>query len=234
MKIIDKNTDFYDYWQDVYRDTSLTFDRRDSFVLTKDNLFSSLGGRNKYKFLLLQAGNTFWLFLLEVTKKYEWNQILDCDIELLHTWKNYNKSSVLLQLDVVLFPNYLYKYFFHKNKLCRLSKSSILDMTDKLINAINTNDYDVYNNLNYHRIYIGDHLYRDSRSKHKVVEKHIPLLKASGLSQFIDSFEMYLAIEEYLSSQKTASERTESVGITDREKIENHGFDTKTSFRGQQ
>ncbi len=31
MRIIDKNTDFYDCCQNMYRDNSLTFDRTDSF-----------------------------------------------------------------------------------------------------------------------------------------------------------------------------------------------------------
>jgi len=31
--------------------------------------------------------------------------------------------------------------------------------------------------------------------------------------------------------EKTASERRESIGLTDIEKIENHGFDKKVSFR---
>ena len=42
MRIIDKNTDFYDYWQNVYKDDTFTFDRRDSFLLTKEILCSNL------------------------------------------------------------------------------------------------------------------------------------------------------------------------------------------------
>ena len=62
--------------------------------------------------------------------------------------------------------------------------------------------------------------------------KHIPLLKASGLSQFLMPLEVYLSLEEHFSHEKTSNERTTSVDITDKEKIENHGFDVKTSFRG--
>ena len=36
MRIIDKNADYYDFWQGVYRDDSITFDRTDSFALTKE------------------------------------------------------------------------------------------------------------------------------------------------------------------------------------------------------
>ena len=64
-------------------------------------------------------------------------------------------------------------------------------------------------------------------------EKHIPLLKASGLAEFLDAHEVYLAFEEYFSLEKTESERREPIGTTDIDKIESHGFDKKTSFRGK-
>ena len=65
------------------------------------------------------------------------------------------------------------------------------------------------------------------------VEKHIPLLKSCGLASRINPLDIYLAFEEYFSQEKTASERSESVGLTDKERIENHGYDVKTSFRGK-
>jgi hypothetical protein len=45
--------------------------------------------------------------------------------------------------------------------------------------------------------------------------------------------DIYNAFEEYFSLERTSTERTESVGLTDKEKITNHGFDTKISFRGK-
>ena len=76
MKIIDKNTDFYDYYQNIYIDNTFTFDRTDSFVLTKDMMCQYLNiakhwywrYQNQY-FLILQICNTFWLFLITVTKE---------------------------------------------------------------------------------------------------------------------------------------------------------------------
>ena len=73
MRIIDKNTDFYDYCQNMYRDNSLTFDRTDSFILSKDDLCGNLYV-NKYtkegdfEYLLLQVCNVFWLFLVTINK----------------------------------------------------------------------------------------------------------------------------------------------------------------------
>ena len=64
-------------------------------------------------------------------------------------------------------------------------------------------------------------------------EKHISLLKSCGLASCIEPLDIYLAFEEYFSTEKTAAERTESAGLTDKERIENHGFDLKESFRGK-
>lgn len=86
----------------------------------------------------------------------------------------------------------------------------------------------------------GEYIVLDSINKHvyrkdggEEIEKHIPLLKASGINQVVDQLDIYLAFEEYFSLEKTASECTESVGLTNDEKVENHGFDLKTSFRGK-
>ena len=61
----------------------------------------------------------------------------------------------------------------------------------------------------------------------------IPLLKACGIANLIDADTMYYAIDEYFSLMKTASETTTAEGTTNKDKIVNHGFDTKTSFRGK-
>lgn len=60
LRIIDKNTDFYDYIQGIYRDDTVVFDRTDSFILSKDMVCSKL--HRAPEFLLLQVCNTFWLF----------------------------------------------------------------------------------------------------------------------------------------------------------------------------
>ncbi len=65
------------------------------------------------------------------------------------------------------------------------------------------------------------------------VEKHIPLLKACGIAKCVDPLEVFLSFEEYFSLEKSSAERTASVGLTNLEKIGNHGFDLKTSFRGR-
>ena len=87
MRIIDKNTDFYDYLQGIYQDNSITFDRTDSFVLTKDMVSmrlrrGNLREKQDYNFILLQICNTFWLFLLKIIATNDYDNVTDYDMEL--------------------------------------------------------------------------------------------------------------------------------------------------------
>ena len=43
----------------------------------------------------------------------------------------------------------------------------------------------------------------------------------------------YPDFEEYFALEKSSTERREPLGTTDIDKIESHGFDKKTSFRGK-
>jgi hypothetical protein len=55
----------------------------------------------------------------------------------------------------------------------------------------------------------------------------------SGIVNCVDAHQIYLAFEEYFALEKSSTERREPLGTTDIDKIESHGFDKKTSFRGK-
>jgi len=65
-------------------------------------------------------------------------------------------------------------------------------------------------------------------------EPAIPILSELGFAGCINPLDIYLAFEEYFSMEKTVNERSESIGLTNDEKVENHGFNLKDSFRGKQ
>ena len=240
MRIVDKNTDFYDYLQDVYRDDTLTFDRTDSFLLTKEmfceylrrfdnfnNRFYKRTTLHDYNFALLQICNTFWLFLIETTKVTKNGDPSEYTIELLKSWKNYSRNRELIKLDIISFNWSLY-YYLSKEKHWRAKKDNIIQSVDKLVSSIDNNDYKVHNSINKCVFSKGSAFNKNER-----YEKHIPLLKACGIGSCVNPLDVFLAFEEYFSLEKTSSERRESIGLTDKEKIENHGFDTKISFRGK-
>ena len=231
MRIIGKETDFYDYLQNVYPDNSITFDRTDSFILTKEiicrYIYDYKDNQNPYRFILLQVCNTFWLFLLEITTfaddSVDSSQPTNYNIELLAEWKNYDKSRSLIKLDLINFDYDISWMLRRKMFGSGYDKELIFKRLPILIQGVDTNNIKIRKNLNKHIIYCGN----------SQTEKHIPLLKACGIGNCIDALTVYSAIEEYFSLEKSAQERTTSIGITDNEKIENHGFDTKISFRGK-
>lgn len=240
MKIIDKNSDFYDYVQYINPDDTFTFDRSDSYELTKDILCEHiwLHGRyqfgNKprektipYKFLLMQIGSTFWLFLLCITKVNDVRtRAADYNIELLKSWKNYDKPRQLIKLSLISFSWKFHieeklGWFFGDYKY-----EAIIKSLDTLIKAIDTNDYAVDQVIDSHTIYIG-------MNPPRTEERHIPLLKSCGIAAVVNPEDIYNAFDEYFSLEKTASERIDAEGTTNNDKIINHGFDTKISFRGR-
>lgn len=225
LRIIDKNTDFYDYIQGIYRDDTVVFDRTDSFILSKDMVCSKL--HRAPEFLLLQVCNTFWLFFVEVTKRNDYGFTSDYAIDYLGGWKNYTAKRELIKMNTISFRGLGFGVLTSYSKTERrfvYDKDKVISSTAKIIDAIKTNNYRIEHRLDVGRVIAGDGSW---------YEKHIPILKECGIVKYINPQDIYLAFEEYFLAEKTASERTESVGITDKEKIENHGFDTKTSFRGK-
>ena len=236
MRIIDKNTDFYDFYQGIYRDDTITFDRTDSFLLTKELMCKYLlnqpmwffEDKFRYSFILLQVCNAFWLFLFEITEWKESNgfkSVSDYTVELITKWKNYNKSRILISLDIIRF-NWSVDIVFRRRRFPRdeYEKKKFFEKADVLIQAVDTGNYEVQYSIDSYKIYRGG----------QEEEKHIPLLKACGVANCVDPLEIYLAFEEYFSLEKSSRERTESNGLTDKDRISNHGFDVKTSFRGKQ
>ena len=227
MRIIDKQTDYYDYLQDDGDD--LVFDRRGSRSLSKEEIRQTIGIMwNSYHhvphiFLVLQCGATYWLFSVEgKIGRTDWREnyherVEDYDIELLSTWKDYNHPLELLSLKAIDF-NESWKYEFynkkwHRRKLERtLSKERLREISSILRDAVINREYEVY---------------RDYSTKGYL------LLKSSGIPNLVGPEKIYNAIDEHFSLNKTAAESTVAEGTTNNDKIKNHGFDVKTSFRGK-
>lgn len=221
MRIIDKQHDFYDYLQDP-TDT-IVFDRRGSFILTKEMILNKVVDRytanlryyvryvhDPKKYLILQCGATYWHICLTLSDDNN-----DYTLELVNKWKNYNKPRVLIEL-------YTYQFNYLRIPLKDLSNKSTEPFTkgyfdkDKVIS---------------HNVKITD----NNNAKHGCIKEiqTIPILTACGIADIVDPVDIFTAIEEHFSLLKTEAERTEPLGASNDDKITMHGFDTKTSFRGK-
>ena len=223
MRIIDKQHDFYDYLQDPT--DRIVFDRRGSFLLTRKIFcegFRYLRYHNdsRYRFVLLQCGVTYWLFLVTITARGLFDEVVDYDLELLKTWKNYDGSNELIKLNVVSFGISMWNYRTRDMDLERI-KNRVNDLQA----AIDQGDYRVEHNLGCYR------KITDFKGASKIEIQNLPILKACGIADLVDPVSVFCAIEEHFSMKKTASETTEAKGTTDEDKVVMHGFDVKTSFR---
>ena len=223
MRIIDKQHDFYDYLQDPT--DSIVFDRRGSFLLTKELFCEGIQyqryfGNSKYRFVLLQCGVEYWLFLITITAKDWDDKPVDYDMNLLQNWKNYDGTNELIKLSVVSFDISMWDFMFRDIDLEK-AKARANDLKEE----VNHGNYRVEYNLGCH-VKITN--YKGSFIKEM---QEIPILKACGLSGLIHPVSIFCAIEEHFSMEKTALETTEARGVTDKDKVVMHGFDVRSSFR---
>ena len=243
MKIIGKNPDFYDYVSYMYNDETLTFDRTDSYMYTKDNLKELLKpiehwGKIKidkdyrdYNFLLLTIGATKWLIrveILETIQDHGFTKVKDFKMDVLRSWKDYehfNTDTPLMTLKRISF-GWEVENLLAKNGWAwkhGLDHDKITEKADMLVSHINVNDFKT----------VPDWVQIQTSKDNSGKITDVPILRDSGLAGILDPIEVYNAIEEYFSLNKTLTERADAIGTTDKDKIVNHGFDVKQSFRGK-
>lgn len=204
MQILDKNKDFYDFYQNIYIDKTYIFDRRKSVYFHKEDwndiFFNS---ERNYIYYVLQVGYSRYLYKITyLGVSTGWIIHLDnYKVELVKYWKNYDNLAdfefgIAEELESYGYKNYHPSY----------EKQSI----DSLYNTELKKAYLYFSRLK---------------------GRSYPILYESGIASCTDSHQLYMDIEEWLSAQKERELRTESKDITDKQKIVNHGFDARESFR---
>lgn len=238
MRIIDRQNDYYDYLQD-YEDT-LVFDRRGSFLLSEEifcrklSTTSPVYNNSRYHFMLMQCGVTYWFFLVHFNVPEHHILVSDYSLQLIGTWKNYNKPRHIIRLLLIEFKD-TWKYGLRdwvKGKGADIIPDRVINKFSDLKSAINHGEFTAIEVISRNLKIVGS---QDTCTLASYTSEYsdIPLLKASRIPEFISAEDMYHAIDEYFSLEKTASEKVEAEGTTNKDKIINHGFDTKTSFRGK-
>lgn len=208
MRIIDKNKDFYDYFQ-VY-DDDIVFDRRGSYILTNQDICDLWCAYDKNfddKYLLLQVGYSYWLILakiIEFGKNNGWKVCTDYSLELVEHWKDYNHFDSLHFGAVD--KHFSAEYLFSKK----------WDWKSNLIDEIKRGNYE------YKKDFTVNTYSKINDIKLVFCKTKIPSVVMAN--------DLYNAFDEYFSHLK---DDVKVDNMTDIEKVESHGFDKKTSFRGK-
>lgn len=209
MRIIDKNKDFYDYLQ-CY-DDDVVFDRRGSYILTNQDICDLWCGFHEDfsdKYLLLQVGYSYWLMIAKCKSTAvsitNAPQCVDYSLELVDYWKDYNHFDSLHFGAVD--KHFSAEFLFSKK----------WDWKSNLIDEIKRGNYE------YKKDFTVD-------TYHKINDIKLVFCKTK-IPSVVIADDLYNAFDEYFSHLK---DDVKVDNMTDIEKVESHGFDKKTSFRGK-
>jgi len=229
MQIIDKNKDFYDFLQFQYGiDKSRTYDRRGSVVLTQSKLI---------KFLL---GDHDKLFISEndngLNTKYDIQFILECGniqyvIEIEDIKATYIAESVIEWEGKYI----LLKEFNEFIHLFDVAPISIFCLEINRTRIYGSKRYQLYyrrkpKNWNDAKLY--DLINKEKKDNIKKYPNKLlinPILKDSKIPSIIPAEKIIQGLELYFSSLN--EDKTINISLTDNDKLINHGFDKRWSFR---
>jgi hypothetical protein len=228
MRIIDKFKDYYDYLSN-YSDTkdTVVFDRRGSIPLLKSDLVKYFAVDDRGNFsptfhkwdmkcrpLILCTGQKLFVFRMKNptrTLSLISDYIYDAEFELLGSYWNYEYNDSPIRLGATSY----------NPKKINLKKWNS-ELVDPDFKSMTLKDW----KFEPIRKRINENIFRPIYAE---IWPN-PILISSGIPSIIPAEEIYQGLEQYISSKKT-EEKIESVGLTNIEKVINHGFDKKTSFR---
>jgi hypothetical protein len=202
MYIIDKNKDYYDYYKGIYGiDKTITYDRRGSTVLSEKRLLDIFTPFDFHRVKSIEY------FVLEVgTVQYLFR------VEVHYSLVGINNVSEPYEGEFAL--NNVFKdhrHYFNKE----------ISIVPAKIN---------------HGWY-----WRNKQNEDKLVKSwdeiellkdrmvNNPIIKDTSIASFIDPKDIWIELTNFISSKY--NDKTVDIVNTDVDKIVNHGFDKKLSFR---
>ena len=214
MRIIDKNKDYYDYWAyQADSDDGVTFDRRGSIPLRSADFFTMLSEHVKNHRYYYRR----WFWKEEPA---EYNKFFA-----IRAGVKFFLIGLKLEVDETDFRNCILKSY--KMELIKIFED--FDYRGKLLDIVSLYDSEILlNSVNKKKI--ENIKLSELISENLGLPDRFYILKNIGIPSIISPEEIYYGIETYLFSLKN-DKHCESKNLTDSEKIVNHGFDKKTSFR---
>jgi hypothetical protein len=200
--IIDKNKDYYDYYMGIYGiDKTITYDRRGSTVLSEKRLLDSI----THEF---NATKSIEYFVLEVgTIQYLFR--VNVDYKLPYKLSQFTEP---------------YKGEFSLNNVFK-DHRHYFETEISLVPARINHGWYWQNKRN------EDKVVKSWREIEVQSDKMVsnPILKDTSIASFIDPKDIWIELTNFISSKY--NDKTVNIVNTDMDKIVNHGFDKKSSFR---
>jgi hypothetical protein len=205
MLIIDRNKDFYDHFSHIYGvDNKVVFDRRGSTRINDERLLDYLYKRTIYPdrdaYFMLEVGRE--QYLIEVSNIQYDDPYIGGPLRSceMKVLNHFKENASLFNKPITLSPVAVrWKYDFKRNRC----EARPLKTLTELIDLFSSN-------------YQWE------------LTKITPILAGTSLTKIIDPFEIWKALQMYISSLNT--EKDIELDMTEEAKAETHGFD-KQSFR---
>ena len=214
LRIIDKNKDYYDYLAyQADSDDGVTFDRRGSIPLRSADFFTMLSEHVKNHRYYYRR----WFWKEEPA---EYNKFFA-----IRAGVKFFLIGLKLEVDETDFRNCILKSY--KMELIKIFED--FDYRGKILDIVSLYDSEILLNL-VNKKKIENIKLSELISENLSLPDRFYILKNIGIPSIISPEEIYYGIETYLFSLKN-DKHCESKNLTDSEKIVNHGFDKKTSFR---
>ena len=215
LRIIDKNKDYYDYLaHQPDSDEGVTFDRRGSIPLRNEDFFNILSGHVKHH----KYYRRYWWFWEEEPAKYNKFFAVRAGVKLF-------LIGLKLEVDESDFRNCILKSY----KMELIKTFEDFDYRGKILDIVSVENIDILvtaiNKKRLENVKLSELVI-----KNMGLPDEFYILKNIGIPSIIPPEQIYYGMETYLFSLKN-DQNCESKGLTDSEKIVNHGFDKRTSFR---
>lgn len=208
MYIIDKNTDYYDFYSHIYGvDKQITYDRRGSILLSDKDLVNmsarySIDRRNEVNHILLETGNTQFLFSLTNfaidTSGFPGDCVREFDMELENVYTDnvhYFDAPVSI-VGVVIDFHFLYGK--------------------------------MYNSRKTRKKYLYDRPFGEAVRSFIKEPISNPILAKTRITNMVDGEDIWREVQTYISS--LGNDKDVNLKMSDEDRAEIHGFD-KHSFR---
>lgn len=226
MKILSKYKDYYDYLSGVYgEDPLLILDRRDGKVVKEhlgaEKITLHIGG---YKIDGYKPNQNSTHYKKD---KIYWGE----ELKSIDDYNNLEETYWQARAKYRKEPGR--KYYHSKHSIDWALKIEGINKDDIVFIDLNRRDNDC---MFFYKLMPDPHnlnkkhdcpiIYKSNTSKEII----FPSLLELGINTVISPEECYDLVSKWLSAKKTEAENHPE-NLTDKQKIENKGFDTKTSFR---
>ena len=215
MRIFCKEKDYYDYLQDYSDD--IIFDRRKFVKLTSKEILKEIPIQeyhhkvNVFQVFALRAGYYLFFFKSKIVLHNDpehYSYYIECDFD-------YEIEYLGQRID----------YEYKGSEILTFEWYDISAGHDKKWNRMY---YDVME-VNLSNIEKGNWNF-ERYGKERRREPKVPLLRNTFITKYIPAELIYRGIDDYIRASKNDVDQ-ESEGLTDVDKVINHGFDKRTSFR---